>query len=84
MTGVRSGTVVAVSRLPRHGFSKEPQHAITLLAGLGVEGDAHAGATVQHLYRIKRDAAAPNLAQVHFLHAELLDEMAGHGFELQS
>ena len=58
------------------------QPSITLLAGHGVDGDAHAGATVQHLYRIKRDRTAPNLAQVHFLQAELLDAMNAQGYAL--
>ncbi|GMU53856.1 MAG: hypothetical protein AMXMBFR33_30020 [Candidatus Xenobia bacterium] len=38
-----------------------------------MEGDAHAGATVQHR---SRDPEAPNLRQVHLLHHELLDELA--------
>ncbi len=78
--GRERGTVVAVSRSQHHGFSKAPRASIVLMAGLGVEGDAHAGTTVQHLYRIKLDPTAPNLAQVHFLHAELFDEMADQGF----
>lgn len=81
--GREAGTVVAVSRCRTHGFSKVPQGEITLLEGLGVEGDAHAGVTVQHLYRIKLDAAAPNLAQVHFLPIELFDEMAALGYALE-
>jgi MOSC domain-containing protein YiiM len=76
------GMVLAVSRSPEHGFSKEPQGSIRLLEGLGVEGDAHAGKTAQHLYRKRLDPTAPNLAQVHFLHAELFDEMAAQGFDL--
>ncbi len=67
MAGPQAAAVVAVSRNPTHGFAKSPCADITLLEGLGVEGDAHAGRTVQHLYRIKLDASAPNLAQVHFL-----------------
>ena len=82
--GRERGAVVAVSRCPDHGFSKAPQLEIHLLEGLGVEGDAHAGRTVQHLYRVKLDAEAPNLAQVHFLHAELFDEMAAQGYELEA
>ena len=81
--GREAGTIVAVSRSAKHGFSKETQPSITLLVGLGVDGDAHAGATVQHLYRMKLDRSAPNLAQVHFLHAELFDEMALQGFALR-
>ncbi len=53
---------------------------IRLLSGLGVEGDAHAGGTVQHLSRKARDPAAPNLRQVHLIHAELHDELRGRGF----
>ena len=80
--GRESGIVVAVSLCPTHGFSKVPQPEITLLEGLGVEGDAHAGITVQHLYRIRLNAKAPNLAQVHFLPVELFDEMAALGYTL--
>ena len=80
--GRERGTIVAVSRSPAHGFSKEPRESIHLLAGLGVEGDAHAGRTVQHLYRIKLDAGAPNLAQVHFLDVELFAAMATLGYDL--
>jgi MOSC domain-containing protein YiiM len=45
-----------------------------------VEGDAHAGPTVKHRSRVRRDATQPNLRQVHLIHAELHDELAGHGF----
>jgi MOSC domain-containing protein YiiM len=72
--------VAAVSRDGRHAFSKPVTDAITLIAGLGVEGDAHAGQTVQHRSRVARDPAAPNLRQVHLIHAELHDELAARGF----
>ena len=39
--------VTHVASRPGHSFSKTLQDAITLVAGLGVEGDSHAGATVQ-------------------------------------
>ena len=80
MKAPEPGMVVAVCRSREHRFSKEQRDSINLLAGLGVEGDAHAGETVQHLYRIKLDPTAPNRAQVHFLHAELFDELADQGF----
>jgi MOSC domain-containing protein YiiM len=73
------GTVIGVHRSPVHGFSKAPAEGIVLLAGLGVEGDAHCGATVQHRSRVARAPMAPNLRQVHLLHAELLDELAAGG-----
>ena len=42
-----------------------PVHPRTVLVeGLGVEGDAHNGVTVQHLWDIQRDATKPNLRQV--------------------
>jgi MOSC domain-containing protein YiiM len=75
-----TGTVAAVSRGPEHSFGKPNQERIRLLAGLGVEGDAHLGVTVQHLSRVARDPAQPNLRQVHLIHAELHDELRASGF----
>jgi MOSC domain-containing protein YiiM len=75
-------TVVAVCRNGEHTFSKDVVAAVTLLAGLGVEGDAHAGTTVQHLSRVRRDPTAPNLRQVHLVHAELLAELTAEGFDV--
>jgi MOSC domain-containing protein YiiM len=72
--------VSAVSRDTRHGFSKPPVGEILLVAGLGVEGDAHAGVTVQHLSRIARDPSQPNLRQVHLMHAELHEELRAGGY----
>ena len=76
------GIVTAVSRNPRHGFSKPTQDSIRLLAGLGVEGDAHMGETVKHRSRVRRDPTQPNLRQVHLIHAELLDELRETGFPI--
>ena len=75
-------SVLAVCRSGRHGFSKPTVLQIRLVAGLGVEGDAHAGATVKHRSRVARDAAQPNLRQVHLIHAELFDELEAAGFQL--
>ncbi|MCB4824099.1 MOSC domain-containing protein [Roseicella aerolata] len=74
--------VVAVAQSPLHGFSKEAVAEIRLLAGLGVAGDAHAGERVKHRSRVARDPTQPNLRQVHLLHAELLEELRGRGFDL--
>jgi MOSC domain-containing protein YiiM len=76
------GGVVAVHRDAEHRFSKVPVEAIALRAGLGVDGDAHCGAAVQHRSRVARDPAAPNLRQVHLVAAELLDELAERGFRV--
>jgi len=73
-------SVVSVSRDPSHRFGKPPVEAVVLVEGLGVEGDAHSGTTVQHRSRVARDASQPNLRQVHLIHAELLDEVAADGF----
>lgn len=74
--------VVAVAADGEHRIRKPTRTAIRLVAGLGVEGDAHAGVTVQHLSRIRRDPSEPNLRQVHLVHAELHDELRERGFEV--
>jgi MOSC domain-containing protein YiiM len=74
--------VQAVSLSPKHGFSKQPQPSIMLLANQGVQGDAHCGATVQHLYLKRRNPVEPNRMQVHLLQSELLDELTRAGFAI--
>jgi MOSC domain-containing protein YiiM len=76
------GTVIAVSRSPGHTLSKPTEGSIRLLAGLGVEGDAHMGTTVKHRSRVAKDPTAPNLRQVHLIHAELHDALDAAGFHL--
>jgi MOSC domain-containing protein YiiM len=75
-----SAIVIAVHRSATHSLSKELHAGIRLLAGLGVEGDAHAGETVKHRSRVKRDPSQPNLRQVHLIHSELHDELSAAGF----
>ena len=75
-----SAVVMAVSRSAKHTFSKPTQGSIRLVAGLGVEGDAHSGATVKHRSRVARNPTQPNLRQVHLMHAELFQELAARGF----
>ncbi len=77
-----SAFVEAVSRSTAHGFSKTPQPYLRLIPGEGVEGDAHRGVTVQHLYLMRRDPTQPNLCQVHLFAAEMLDELATKGFHI--
>ncbi len=77
-----AGRVIAVARRGTHRFSKEPVEAITILAGWGVEGDAHAGETVKHRSRVRADPTQPNLRQVHLIHSELFEEVAGKGFSV--
>jgi len=74
--------VVAVARSATHTLSKPTMPRIRLLAGLGVENDAHLGVTVKHRSRITRDPTQPNLRQVHLIHAELFDELRTAGFHV--
>src|SRR5687768_11707403 len=74
------GTVTAVSRSGAHTMIKPNEDGIRLLAGLGVEGDAHAGETVKHRSRVARDPTQPNLRQVHLIHSELHAELDTRGF----
>ena len=82
MTDSFAGTVVAVARDDGHRFSKPTRDSITLIEGIGVEGDAHAGATVKHRSLVRRDPDAPNLRQVHLMHSELFDFVARRGHEV--
>jgi MOSC domain-containing protein YiiM len=75
-----TGRIVAVSLNGGHYFSKANAPAIRLIAGLGVDGDAHAGVTVKHRSRVRRDPSVKNLRQVHLVHRELFDELRPKGF----
>jgi MOSC domain-containing protein YiiM len=77
-----NAVVAAVSRSPTHGLSKPNADSIRLVAGLGVEGDAHQGATVKHRSRVAKNPATPNLRQVHLIHAELFEELRERGFAI--
>lgn len=77
---METGRVVAVCQSAGHTFSKGRADRIHLLAGLGVEGDAHCGATVKHRSRVAQNPDQPNLRQVHLIHTELFDEVKAAGF----
>ncbi len=76
------GKVVSVARSLRHSFSKPACGSISIVAGVGVEGDAHAGVKVKHRYLVRKNPDAPNLSQVHLLPTELFDELRTKGIEL--
>ncbi|MCX4416398.1 MOSC domain-containing protein [Streptomyces sp. FT05W] len=65
-----------------YSFTKPSRDSVTLLAGLGVEGDVHAGVTVKHRSRVAQDPTQPNLRQVHLIHQELFAELRQAGFEV--
>lgn len=77
-----SGTVTVVSSNESYTFTKPNRESVTLLTGLGVEGDVHAGVTVKHRSRVAQDPTQPNLRQVHLIHEELFDELREAGFEV--
>jgi MOSC domain-containing protein YiiM len=77
-----SAIVIAVSRSKSHNFSKPNELMIRLVAGLGVEGDAHMGEKVKHRHHAAKNPDAPNLRQVHLMHEELFDELRAGGFNV--
>ena len=79
-----NANVTSVARSPGHTFGKPAEESIRLLAGLGVEGDAHMGETVKHRSRVRQDPSQPNLRQVHLIHAELHDELRDAGFDVSA
>ncbi|MGW7440754.1 MOSC domain-containing protein [Streptomyces sp. NPDC054849] len=81
---MNAGRITAVSRNASYSFSKPNHASITLLAGLGVEGDVHAGETIRHQFRMTYEPDLPNLRQVHLMHEELFEELARKGFEVSA
>jgi hypothetical protein len=77
---VVSGEVTHLHRSASHNFTKMSEPALELVAGMGVQGDAHFGATVRHRSRVASDPTQPNLRQVHLIQGELLDELLHDGF----
>lgn len=76
------GEIHSVSARKGHRLFKTPQLSIRLIAGQGVEGDAHCGEKVKHRSRARFNPGLPNLRQVHLIHAELLEELADKGFDI--
>lgn len=84
LPGVSSGTVEAVHASDAHTLRKQTRDKVTLVADHGVEGDAHAGATIKHRSRVAKNPEEPNLRQVHLIHGELHDELRDNGFEVEA
>lgn len=74
------GRIIGLARDGEHRFSKLPCESLRFIVGEGIEGDAHRGATVQHLSRVAKHPTVPNLRQVHLIQSELFDDLAGAGF----
>ena len=77
-----SQSVIAVSRSPGNTLSKTCESSVRLVEGLGIDGDTHSGKTDQHRSHAARNPNAPNLRQVHLIHAELHDELHEKGFKV--
>jgi MOSC domain-containing protein YiiM len=77
--GTMQPHIRSVNRSATYTLIKPSEPQITLLAGLGVEGDAHMGTTVKHRSRMAKDPTQPNLRQVHLIHHELHEELAQKG-----
>ena len=76
--------VEAVSKSPTHTLIKKNQKQITLLKGLGVEGDAHQGLTVKHQYDVSKNPNKPNLRQIHLIPFELFVELEQKGIKVNA
>jgi hypothetical protein len=77
------GAVVSVGADDGHRFSKPVRDHIDLVAGHGVAGDTHAGASVVRRIRGRGTVEQANLRQVHLLSVELLERFADRGFVVQ-
>lgn len=75
-------TVVALQRSTAHRFSKGSRDHLDLVAGVGVDGDVHAGPLVQHRSRVAVDPTQPNLRQVHLIASELFAVLARAGHDV--
>lgn len=68
--------VISVSKSKVHGFSKAVEESITLIEDYGVEGDAHAGKKIQHVFLAKEDPERRNIRQVHLIASELFSDLS--------
>ncbi|OBT91659.1 hypothetical protein VE01_10343 [Pseudogymnoascus verrucosus] len=76
-----AGTITSLSLSPTHAFSKPPISRLVLIPGLGVEGDCHLGADIQHLSRMTVRPLPENLRQVHLMSGEFLEGLVVRGEE---
>ncbi|KAL4757466.1 MOSC domain-containing protein [Aspergillus foveolatus] len=68
--------VLSLSTGKAHTFSKSPASSLTLIANYGVQGDCHAGTTVQHRSRLHIRPAPANLRQAHLMPLEILQRVS--------
>lgn len=68
--------VLSVGKSSSHSNSKAPVPSITVVPGLGVQGDCHSGRSVQHQALRQTNPDAPNLRQVHLIPIESLRQVS--------
>src|ERR1700738_2252466 len=78
-----AGRIAGLASNSKHRFSKSARDSLLFLEGLGVEGDAHAGAFVRHRYLARRRPTMPNVRQVHLIPAELLEALRAEDYDLK-
>ncbi|SMF73125.1 MOSC domain-containing protein [Pseudobacteriovorax antillogorgiicola] len=79
---MKEARVIGLHVSKTHSFSKFSIDQANLIEGIGIEGDCHAGVTVQHRSRVAQDPTQVNLRQVHLIHGELFDELRDAGFQI--
>lgn len=77
------GRVIGVHRSANHSFNKFSEASVSLIEGLGIEGDAHMGTTVKHRSRVAQDPTQPNLRQVHLVPTEIHEHLSGLGYDVE-
>jgi hypothetical protein len=75
-------SVIAVSSSPAYTFSKPNLPSVNLVAGIGVEGDAHSGPLIRHRDLVNQDPTQPNLRQVLLIQQEIFESLAERGHEV--
>jgi MOSC domain-containing protein YiiM len=76
------GPAEKLFRSDSHSFSKYEEPQLTLITGVGIEGDAHAGEFVKHRWDAARKPKEKNLRQVHLIASEALASLVPLGFDV--
>lgn len=79
-----SKQVISVHLSPEHNLTKARQQFIRAVAGFGVEGDAHAGIKIQHIYNQRKNPDQVNTKQIHIISQEMIDELRKNGFDVKA
>jgi hypothetical protein len=79
---IEDGTVLSVASDPQHRFSKTRRNDINLIAGYGVEGDAHAGRKVQQRFLARTKPWLANFRQIHLMPSELFEDLRADSYSV--